>query len=67
MSSFEAYMARQQRRAEAEARAAYRKHRRNCKTREERKLTRNINIGAAVFAVFMVCMAYLALQATFGW
>lgn len=67
MGTFEEYLARQQRKAEGEALAAYRKHRRNCKTREERKLTRNINIGAAAFAVFMVCMAYLALQATFGW
>ena len=35
------------------------------KTREERRLVRNINIGAAVFAVFIVWMAILALRATF--
>ena len=32
---------------------------------EERKMVRNINIGAAAFAVFMVAMAVLALRATF--
>ena len=35
------------------------------KNYDERKLVRNINIGAAAFAVFMVVMAVLALRATF--
>ena len=67
MSTFEEYLERQHRLAEEKEQAAYRKSRRNCKTREERKLTRNINIGVAAFAVFLVVMAILALRATFGW
>lgn len=39
---------------------------RSSKTREERKLTRQINLYAALFAVFMVVLAVLALRATFG-
>lgn len=67
MNTFEEYLERQHQRALEKERAAYRKHRRNCKTREERRLTRNINIGVAAFAVFIVVMAVMALRATFGW
>ena len=40
--------------------------RRSSETREERKLTRLINLYAALTAVGMVVLAYMALKATLG-
>lgn len=46
----------------------YRERRyRSNKTREERRLVRQINLYAALTAVIMVVLAYMALAATFGW
>ena len=67
MNTFEGYLERQHQMAIEKEQAAYRKHRRNCKTREERKLTRQINTYVALFALFLVVMAIMALRATFGW
>ena len=39
---------------------------RSNKTREEKRLERDIAIGAGVTAVICVVLAYMALKATFG-